>query len=106
MGEVVEGDDTGGGGHLPDELRTECDWTTTDPSVAIIETIASIEGVDPLAFSDRGRLVLQDHVDVDALDRLVGDGRTNVTDITVEVDGYTVRIRGDELVVVPHAAGT
>lgn len=101
MGEVVTGDEEGNSGPVSDGIRTECDWTTTDPSVAIVEAIAAIEGTDPLDFSGNQGLVLQDHVDVDALDRLLGDDRRNVRDLTVEIGGYTVRITAEELLVVP-----
>lgn len=102
MGEVVKGEEKGNRGPVSDGIRTECDWTTTDPSIAIVEAVAAIEGTDPLSFSGDGQLVLQDHIDVDALDKLLGDERRNVTDITIEIDGYTVQITADELIVVPN----
>lgn len=102
MGEVAEDDGNRNRGRVSDGIRTEYDWTTTEPSVAIVESIAALEGTDPLAFPGDRELVLQEYVEVDALDRLVGSQQGGVSDITVEVDQYTVRISGRELVVTPH----
>jgi hypothetical protein len=97
MGEVAGDGD--GGGRTSHGIRTEYDWTTTEPSVAIVESIAVLEGTDPLAFPEDGDLVLHEHVDVDALDRLVGGHQQGVSDVTVEIDGYTVQISDEALVV-------
>lgn len=101
MGEVVKGNERSERGPVSDGIRRECDWTTTDPSIEIIKAIAGIEGTDPIDCSGNEGLILQEHVDVDALDNLLGDERMNVGDITIEIGDYTVRITGEELIVVP-----
>lgn len=78
-------------------VRTEADLADPVPSVAVVETIASIEGVDPVALSADGGITLRDHVDPDALDRLLAGERGNSIAVTFTVDDYRVRIGNGEL---------
>lgn len=78
-------------------FRERYDWSETDPSLAILEALATIEETDPIAlFSGRGR-TLYDHVDPEALDSLV-ESATEI-DLSVPIGGYRVRIDGEELAV-------
>lgn len=95
--------DSTGGSAAPTVVRTTYDWATTAPSIAIVETVAAIEGTDPVALSTDEGLTLGDYVDPEALDTLVADERGAVRELTVSVDGYTVRIDGNEVVVVVGA---
>lgn len=80
-------------------VRANYDWTATAPSIAIVETIASVEDADPAVLSANGELVLSDYVDTEALDALLADERGHVGDLSLDVGEYTVRIDGAELVV-------
>lgn len=89
-------DDAGGD---TTSVRTEYDWSTTAPSSAIIETIAAVENVDPVALATDEETVLNEFVDPDALDTIITEQRANEVTMTLAVGGYTVRIVGNELVV-------
>ncbi|PSP78115.1 hypothetical protein BRC81_08715 [Halobacteriales archaeon QS_1_68_20] len=52
-------------------IRSEYDWTTSDPSTAVVEAIALVEDTDPVALSRAQEITPSDSVDPDALDRLV-----------------------------------
>lgn len=82
-------------------MRTVHDRSATAPSTAIVEAIATAEGVDPVALATDEDTPLYDHVDPDALDTLVTDKRANGVTLTVAIDGYSVRIARTELIVEP-----
>lgn len=87
--------DSNGGGFAPRMVRAAYDWTRTAPSIAIIETIATIEDTDPRDLS----ITLNDYVEPEALDTLFGDDRRSVDAITVGIGDYTVQITDSELIV-------
>lgn len=93
-----DGDRDGERGDTP-LVRTGCDWSSTSPSVAIIEAIASVENIGPVALATDEETTLNEYVDPDALDTLVTDQRANGVAITVTIDDYTVLIAGRELIV-------
>lgn len=101
MGEIERNAPRDGRGGIPDPVRACYDWSITAPSIAIIETIASVEGVDPVALAAGGGSTLHEYVDPELLDKLVTNGRENRVSISVTIDGYTVRIEGTELIVEP-----
>lgn len=72
---------------------------STAPSVAIVEAIASIEDVCPIALSTSGRMTLSDSVDPDALDRLLTGRTADSITITFSIDEYTVWIGRTNLAV-------
>lgn len=79
--------------------ETENDWSERDPSTAIIEAIASIEGADPVGLAESWGTTLYDQVDPDALDKLVRNGHENSTAVTFTIGDYAVWIGGSELIV-------
>lgn len=93
------------GGDAP--LRIE--WTFDDetpPSIAIVQAIAIIENADPTELPSEAGITLYDHIDPDALDRLVGE--TDVAAVTIDLGfapghQYAVQIRETGQVVVQKA---
>lgn len=75
------------------------------PSTAVIEAIASLEDVCPVELSTSDRITISDHVDPDALDRLLTDDAKDTVEISFDIDVYTVRICSDT-VTVTHATDT
>jgi len=67
------------------------------PSVAVVEAIAELAGVDPTDLSAEG-VVLYDYVDPDALDALVA-GRDDDIDLSLSVAGYAVSVDAESVVV-------
>lgn len=87
------------------EKRQQYDWEETDPSVAVIETLAATTGREPTALD-----VLFDHVDPEALDALirssVGTEHEADTLVGFAVEGYRVTVSGDGYVSVsPQVLG-
>lgn len=92
--------------------RTEDSFSVTDgwnrngrpPSIAIVETIAAIDGTDPLD----PNFFLNDFVDPDALDRLFFEQRGGEVVIDLRVKDFLVTVRADGglLVRSPERQGT
>ncbi len=81
-------------------VRIEHDCDETPPSLAIVEGIAYLAGVEPADLRDETGIVLFEHVEPDALDALVvGRPETDV-DISLLIDDYRVSV--DETSVVVH----
>ncbi|MFO8116333.1 MAG: HalOD1 output domain-containing protein [Halorubrum sp.] len=74
-----------------------CDDRT--PSLAIVEAIADLTGVEPGALAHDAGIVLYDHVDPDAIDTLVAHHPDSGVDLSFTVDEYDVRVDPDEVVV-------
>lgn len=84
----------------PITLRFDFDHATTAPSTALVEALASMKNTDPIALLEEEDVSLGDSIDLDALDRLMEDGREkDVEAITLSIDGYSVRIEAGEVVV-------
>jgi hypothetical protein len=77
-------------------VRAQYDWSTADPTLAVVDAIAALENVRPTELSDVLDTTLAAHVDPDALDTLVGDGCVSVS---FSIDDYRVRIDRTGLVV-------
>lgn len=89
----------------PIKLRFDFDFERTSPSTALIEALASVNDTDPIALLEGEDFSVGEYVDLDALDRLMTDGReTDVESITLSIDGYAVQITDDEVVIRPAAA--
>ncbi|ELY55352.1 hypothetical protein C491_16592 [Natronococcus amylolyticus DSM 10524] len=67
----------------------------TTASIAVVESIAAAEGVDPTAIEDEYGATLLDSVDPKALDTLVGDGDGGGT-VAVEFVFLDYRVRVDD----------
>lgn len=93
--------DPGDGQTDRSSVLTECeyDWAVVSPSIAVIETIAAVEGVDPVSLSTNKGITLYDSVDTDAIDRLVTNGAVDNVSITFNVNGYTVGIENNTITI-------
>lgn len=87
-----------------DVVQTNCDWSDITPSRALVDAIAALEGVDPVALATDHGTALYEYVDPEALDTLFSDGPAAGTEITLSIDGYTAQITGSGLVVEPSNA--
>jgi len=83
-------------------VRVGHDRDDVTPSLAVVEAIADLAGVDPADLADETGIVLYEHVDPDALDSLVV-GRPGV-DVEFSVDDYRVSVGATD-VVVRRSAG-
>lgn len=80
-----------------ESLRRQHDWSSTAPSRAVIDGIAALEEVDPVALSLHQNTTLYDYVDPEALDTLAtGDHSTT---LSFTVDGYEIKIDGNTLTI-------
>uniref|UniRef100_A0A8A2VBY7 Halobacterial output domain-containing protein n=2 Tax=Haloterrigena alkaliphila TaxID=2816475 RepID=A0A8A2VBY7_9EURY len=79
----------------------------TPPSIAIVQAIAAIENVDPIASPSDLGITLYDHVDPTALDQIVTgrNGSTSVTiDLTIHNDHeYAVRVQNSGRLIVERS---
>jgi hypothetical protein len=64
-------------------------------SLAVIDAVATLEGVDPLEFADEVGVTLRDSIDPKALDAVVGDG-SGTGDVFVEFVFLEYRIQVDD----------
>jgi hypothetical protein len=96
------------GGVVPDDVQIDADvilaeneynLSATSPSTAVIESIASVEGLDPFSWSTTNGTTLYDFVDPEALDRLLANGSDNNVSITFAVGNYTVWIDRNKIVI-------
>ncbi|OYR56502.1 HalOD1 output domain-containing protein [Halorubrum halodurans] len=71
------------------------------PSLAVVEALADLAGVNPNGLGDEAGIVLYDHVDPDALDRLVTHRSDGDVDLSFTVGAYEVRVDSDEVVARP-----
>ncbi|QLG26554.1 hypothetical protein HUG10_02915 [Halorarum halophilum] len=74
--------------------RAQYDWSEMTPSVAVVETIAAVENVEPDELVFGQGLPLSEYFDPDALDSLVTHD-----DITIAFTGdeYQIRIDGSHV---------
>lgn len=74
-------------------VHGQYDWSTSRPSIAVINAIAALENVDPTDLS----VILHNHIDPEALDALVATD-SHIT-ISFTLNEYRVKIDGDKLVI-------
>ncbi len=79
--------------------EAEYDWAATAPSTAVVETIASLEDVDPVALSTSQGTTLNDHIDPEALNQVVTGGSEADADLAFTLGRYRVRIAGSKVLV-------
>lgn len=90
--------DVGDHGSVSESVRIGHGGSRLSPSLAIVEAIADLAGVDPVDLADERGIVLYDYVEPDALDALVTANSGTDVEISVTVAGYDVRIDETEVV--------
>jgi len=78
-------------------IEAQYDWSETTPSFAVINAVAVLENVEPVALSTTLEATLFESVDPEALDALVTDGGPLAVSFSFE--DYHVRIDGNTLIV-------
>ena len=68
------------------------------PSLAVVEAIADLAGVEPAELSEEEGVVLYDHVDPDALDAVVAGRPDGDVDVSLSIAGYDVTVGPDSAV--------
>lgn len=90
---------TGGGieyDRQTDTYRAEYDWSTIAPSIAAIESLASLRGVAPTDIDP-----LYEYVDPDALDGVFeADSAGPTTSVTFEFETDRVAVYGDGTITI------
>ncbi|WP_247000795.1 HalOD1 output domain-containing protein [Halosolutus gelatinilyticus] len=76
------------------------DWSTTAPSHAVLEALAIVEDTTLLALRDELGTALYDYVDPEALDAIIGSGRSTPIELSFEVQHLRVTIATDGRLVV------
>ncbi|QLG48269.1 HalOD1 output domain-containing protein [Natrinema halophilum] len=76
-------------------------WSSTTPTVAIVNAIAGIENVDPTDLPVTLNTALYDHIDPEALDTLVTT--SNDPKLSFAIDEYRIEIDGNQLFIVPDS---
>lgn len=78
-----------------ESIHRQFDWSVTPPSHAVVEAVAALENVDPIRLPETFDISLSDHIDPEALDRLVpGDSRI---ELSFTCKAYAVHISGNML---------
>ncbi|WMT07994.1 hypothetical protein NP511_21840 [Natrinema thermotolerans] len=78
-----------------ESIQNQYDWSNTAPSQAIVEAIAAIENVDPIALSVEKGWTLHDTVDPEALDTLLNEG--SLVSVSFTIGSYKIQIEGKTL---------
>ena len=81
----------------PETARVPHGGGGSSPSLAVVEAIADLAGVDPTDLPEEG-VVLYEHVDPDALNALVAGRPDADVDVALTVAGYEVRVGPDSAV--------
>ena len=84
---------------ISETVRVGYDRTDTSPSLAVVEAIADLAGVEPTALADEAGIVLYEYVDPGALDALVTGGRDAAVGVSFTVDSYEVFVNETGVVV-------
>ncbi|MFW6316835.1 MAG: HalOD1 output domain-containing protein [Halorubrum sp.] len=86
-------------GSLPGVTRVSHRCKDRTPSIAIVEALAGLTGVDPSALADETGIVLYEHVDPEAIDALVAHRTDGGVALSFTVDEYDVHVDADDVVV-------
>lgn len=92
------------GASVDGTVREDFDWSSTEPSTAVVQLVATASNAEPTAIEP-----IYGAVDPDALDALVGAADTRPTDVTVEFvfAGHDVTVSSDGSAAVrPVASNT
>jgi hypothetical protein len=84
--------------HSPDPpvagpVHSTYDWETTTPTVAIIETLASLDDGPPFDRPTRDD-TLSDYVDTDALNRFLEHAPSETNTVHLEIGPYSLTLDG------------
>ena len=82
---------------VPETARVPHGGGGPSPSLAVVEAIADLAGVDAADLPQEG-VVLYEHVDPDALNALVSGRPDADVDVSLTVAGYDVRVGPDSAV--------
>lgn len=80
-------------GESVESVQSQFNWSTKSPSIAVVETIATIENSEP----ENLPLRLYDYVNPVALDRLMNNDTT--ISVSFSIDEYQVQIDDQTLIV-------
>jgi hypothetical protein len=88
-------------GDPPEGIQLQYDWSSTEPSTAVVETTAQAANCDHLELGP-----LYDSIDPDAFDAILAPPTTKNTDTTTSISfayaGYTITVQSNGTVhVVP-----
>ncbi|ELZ40987.1 hypothetical protein C471_07385 [Halorubrum saccharovorum DSM 1137] len=86
---------------VPESVRVEHGDPGRSPSRAVVEAVAGAAGVEPVELADEAGIVLYDHFDLDALDRLVASHPGTTIDISLSVPGYEISVDATAVVAEP-----
>ncbi|GAA0532068.1 HalOD1 output domain-containing protein [Halorubrum ejinorense] len=85
-------------GSVPETARVRHGGDGPAPSLAVVEAIADLAGVEPADLLEEEGVVLYDHVDPDALDAVVAGRPDSDVDVSLSVAGYDVTVGPDSAV--------
>ena len=85
-------------GSVPETASVPHGGSGPSPSLAVVEAIADLAGVDAVDLPEEG-VVLYEHVDPDALNALVSGRPDADVDVSLTVAGYDVHVGPDSAVV-------
>jgi hypothetical protein len=88
--------DSGSG---PDTARVRHGGDGPAPSLAVVEAIADLAGVEPADLPEKEGVVLYDYVDPDALNAIVAGRPDSDIDVSLTIAGYDVTVGPDSAVV-------
>jgi len=77
---------------VSEPVRVEHGVGGPSPSRAVVEAVAGAAGVEPVNLADEAGIVLYDHVDLDALDALVGGRPGSDIHVSLSVAGHEVTV--------------
>ncbi|MFC4542045.1 HalOD1 output domain-containing protein [Halosolutus amylolyticus] len=95
--ETSRGDGPSGVGST---VQSHYDWSTTRPSHAIVDAVATVEDTTPIDLAHERGIALYDHVDPEALDAIVGGDRDSTVSVTFDIDHVQVTIETSGRLVV------
>ena len=85
-------------GSVPETARVRHGGDGPAPSLAVVEAIADLAGVEPADLPEQEGVVLYDYVDPDALDAIVAGRPDSDVDVSLSVAGYEISVGPDSAV--------
>lgn len=101
MSEDVQRNSWSGGGQDTASVELRSDWSEHGvPSTGVVQAVAAVRDVDPVELPP-----LNDHVDPDALDRLLTDDGDASVQVSFQYAGTEIYVRGSGAVEVSLDGG-